>query len=55
MFNLKAIRFPLSFPIDFMHLVYENIAGYMFKFWTGKFFPNGSGQDNGDYVFNKAI
>jgi len=55
LFNLKSIQFPLSFPIDFMHLIYENIAGYMFKLWIRKFFPNGSNQDNGDYVFDKAI
>ncbi len=27
----------------------------MFKLWTGKFFSNGNGQDNSDYVFNEAI
>jgi len=52
LFNLKAIQFPLSFLI---HLIYENIADYMFKLWTGKFFSNGNGQDNSDYVFNEAI
>ena len=55
LFNLKSIQFSLSFPINFMHLIYENIAGYMFKLWIGKFFPNGSNQDNEDYVLDKAI
>jgi len=55
LFNLKAIHFPDSFPIDIMHLIYENIAGYMFKLWTGDFFQKGSSQDNGDYVFSKNM
>lgn len=36
-----------------MHLIYENIAGNMFKLWTGNFFPKESGQDNGDYILSK--
>ena len=52
LFNLRAIHFPHSFPIDIMHLIYENIAGYMFKLWIRNFFPKGSGQDNGDYVLS---
>ena len=54
MFDLKATRFPNSFPVDFMHLIYENIASYMFKLWTGNFFQKDSGQDNGDYVLDKS-
>lgn len=55
MFDLRATRFPNSFPVDFMHLIYENIASYMFKLWTGNFFRKDSGQDNGDYVLDKSI
>jgi hypothetical protein len=36
-----------------MYLIYENVAGYIFKLWTGDFFQKESGQDNGDYVLNK--
>jgi len=36
-----------------MHLIYENIAGYMFKIWTGDFFQKGKSYDNGDYVLSK--
>jgi hypothetical protein len=37
-----------------MHLIYENIAGYMFKLWTGNFFQKGY-EDNKDYVLDKSI
>ncbi len=55
MFNLKATQFLLSFSIDFMHLIYKNIASYMFKFWTEKFFSNNNVQDNSDYILNESI
>jgi hypothetical protein len=38
-----------------MHLLYENIASYMFSHWTGTFFPKESNQNNGDYILNKTI
>ena len=47
-------KFPNSFPVDFMHLIYENIASYMFKYWTGNFFQKDYEQDNGDYVLDKT-
>src|SRR3989337_954248 len=55
LFDLKATRFPSSFPIDLMHLIYENIACYMFKLWTGNFFSNNSSQDIGDYVLSPNV
>ncbi|POG63301.1 hypothetical protein GLOIN_2v1464113, partial [Rhizophagus irregularis DAOM 181602=DAOM 197198] len=54
LFDLDATNFPNSFPLDFMHLIYENIAGYIFKLWTGNFFQKGY-EDNKDYVLDKAI
>ena len=30
LFDLHYIKFPDSFPLDIMHLMFENIAKYMF-------------------------
>ena len=40
MFELSSIKFPRSFPIDIMHLFFENIAPQMFKLWTSRFFKD---------------
>jgi len=37
-----------------MHLLYENIASYMFQHWTGKFFQKNSNQNNGNYILSQA-
>ncbi len=36
--ELQTIKFPKSFPINIMHLFFENIAIYMFKRWSGNFY-----------------
>jgi len=36
--ELRSISFPRSFPVDIMHLFFENIAIHMFKHWTGTFY-----------------
>lgn len=40
LFELKSILFPWSFPIDIMHLYFENIAPTMYSLWSRKFFKN---------------
>lgn len=40
MFELSSIIFPRSFPIDIMHLFFENIAPQMFKLWSSRFFKD---------------
>ena len=35
--SLKSLSFPLSFPYDFMHLVWENLVNNLIMLWTGKF------------------
>ena len=35
--DIKTTQFPACFPIDIMHLFYENIALYMLKHWMGSF------------------
>jgi hypothetical protein len=36
--ELQTIKFPRSFPIDVMHLLFENVAKHMFKHWSGDFY-----------------
>src|SRR5436305_13297100 len=40
LFELLSIKFPRSFPIDIMHLFFENIASQMFKLWSSRFFKD---------------
>jgi hypothetical protein len=32
---LGSLRFPQSFPFDFMHLVWENLIPNLILFWSG--------------------
>src|SRR6266511_2290454 len=38
LFELKSIEFSKSFPIDIMHLFFENVASQMFKLLSNQFF-----------------
>ena len=40
LFELSSIKFPRSFPVDIMHLFFENVAPQMFKLWTSRFFKD---------------
>ena len=40
LFELSSINFPRSFPVDIMHLFFENIASQMFKLWSAHFFKD---------------
>ena len=42
LFELQSIEFPRSFPIDIMHLFFENVAPHMFKLWSNQFFKDNS-------------
>ena len=56
LFDLHSIKFPYSFPLDIMHLMFENIAKYMFKHWIGTFFTkNNSDENNGSCILNMTI
>ncbi|CAG8770231.1 6349_t:CDS:1, partial [Cetraspora pellucida] len=52
LFNLRSTSFPETFPVDIMHLFYENIAGYMLAYWMRSFFTNND-QNNGEYILSK--
>jgi len=50
---LPSLTFPVSFPYDFMHLIWENLVKNLVLHWTGSF----KGLDDGDksYSVPKAI
>ena len=51
---MESTKFPDSFPIDIMYLLYENIPGYMFKHWYGCFFNNPNLNMN-KYTIQKSV
>ena len=49
---LRSLRFPQSFPYDFMHLIWENLILNLILFWSGCF----KGMDEGQpYVLDPCI
>ena len=49
---LGSLRFPQSFPYDFMHLIWENLIPNLVLFWSGHF----KGMDEGQsYVLSPRI
>lgn len=43
LYRLPSIHFPRSFPLDFMHLIFENLIPNLVELWTGRF--KGLGDD----------
>jgi len=50
---LTSLSFPVSFPYDFMHLIWENLVKNLILFWTGEF--KGLDEGWGEYVVADAI
>jgi hypothetical protein len=50
---LKSLSFPLSFPYDFMHLIWENCIPNLILLWTGEF--KGLDEGDEDYQFTPQI
>jgi hypothetical protein len=49
---LGSLRFPQSFPYDFMHLIWENLIPNLVLFWSGRY----KGMDEGEpYVLSPHI
>lgn len=46
LFLLGSIRFPASFPFDFMHLVFENLVPNLIRHYTGDFKGLGTGVES---------
>ena len=53
LFELQSTRFPQSFPVDMMHLFFENIAKDIYNHWRGLFFKDNSENQN-EYTVNAA-
>lgn len=51
--TLDSLLFPISFPYDFMHLIWENLIKNLVLHWTGEF----KGLDDGaeDYQLSKTV
>jgi hypothetical protein len=45
LFRLPSISFPFACPIDFMHLLYENVIPNLVRLWNGSFKELGSDPD----------
>ena len=52
-FNLSSIQFPISFPYDFMHLIWENLIPNLVLWWTNGF--KGLDQGSESYEISKHI
>src|SRR5439155_8168886 len=44
-YKLKTIDFPHSFPIDTMHLIFENIVPSLFQWWRGSYLNKNDDHD----------
>jgi hypothetical protein len=53
LFYLPSMSFPVSFPYDFMHLIWENLIPNLILLWTGKF--KGLDQGRESYEIHQAI
>lgn len=51
--TLSSLFFPLSFPYDFMHLIYENVMKNLVLLWTGTY--KNLDQGTGDYELNPSV
>ena len=50
---LDSLLFPLSFPYDFMHLIYENLIKNLILFWMNEF--KGIGTGAGGYALKATV
>ena len=53
LFYLPPIIFPICFPYDFMHLIWENLIPNLVLLWTGNF--KGLGPGTASYEIPKAV
>ncbi len=50
---LDSLLFPISFPYDFMHLIWENLIKNLILLWTREF--KGLDEGTGCYVLDKSV
>jgi hypothetical protein len=53
LYHVKSLRFPDSFPFDFMHLIWENLIPNLILLWTNQF--KGLKEGLRDYTIDDAI
>ena len=53
LFLLGSIRFPTSFPFDFMHLIFENLVPNLIRHYTGEFKGLDAGTES--YELQKSV
>ncbi|RIB06185.1 hypothetical protein C2G38_1910086, partial [Gigaspora rosea] len=53
LFELNSIEFPISFPVDIMHVLFENVAPAMLRHWSSTFFKD-SQISNADYILSNS-
>jgi hypothetical protein len=51
--TLSSLSFPVSFPYDFMHLIWANLIPNLIRFWTGEF--KKISHDNEGYVLAPTV
>jgi hypothetical protein len=51
--HLYSLSFPLSFPYNFMHLIWENLIPNLVLFWTGNF--KGLDEGTGEYKLQPKV
>ncbi|KAJ2920000.1 hypothetical protein MD484_g408, partial [Candolleomyces efflorescens] len=51
--NLSSLIFPLSFPYDFMHLIFENVMKNLILLWTGAY--KGIDEGSGEYELAEPV
>src|SRR5918993_175784 len=54
LFELLSIEFSRSFPVDIMHLFFENVASHMFKLWNGRFFKDDTLNNSVPFILPKS-
>jgi hypothetical protein len=43
---LHSVQFPIAFPLDFMHLIWENLIPNLVRLWTGSFKDLGGSEND---------
>lgn len=51
--HLSSLKFPTSFPYDFIHLIYESLLKNLILLWTGEY--KGLDEGQGSYKFNLKV
>ena len=51
--SLNTLNFPFSFPLDFMHLIFENLIPNLIRHYTGTFKDLNSSIEN--YILSKEV